>query len=87
MSLSDTKDSAKYWVKALKFKNNSIAKSALAEFVFRISTPGVDVERTNQVQTRSNDVYNNRRNDLFQLITKDLHIYVIESINDLGVTT
>ena len=63
MSLSDTKDSAKYWVKALKFKNNSIAKSALAEFIFRLSTPGVDVERTNQVQTSSNDVYNNRRND------------------------
>ena len=63
VSLSDTKDSEKYWVKAIKFKNNSIAKSALAEFVFRISTPGVDVERTNQVQTRSNDVYNNRRND------------------------
>ena len=47
VSLSDTKDSEKYWVKAIKFKNNSIAKSALAEFIFRLSTPGLDVERTN----------------------------------------
>ena len=40
----------------------------------------------NQGKTISNEFYKNRRTYLLQILTKALHIYDIESINDLGVT-
>ena len=86
MSSSDAKYSARYWLKALKFTDNSVAKSELVESISRISTPGVGLERMNQGQTISNEVYKNMRTYFLHILTKSLHIYDIESINDLGVT-
>ena len=48
MYSSYAKYSAKYWLKALNFTDNSVAKSELVEIIFSISTPGVGLERTNQ---------------------------------------
>ena len=86
MSSSDAKYSEKYWLKALNFTDNYVAKSELVEIVFRISNHGVGLERKNQGQNISNEVYKNRRTNLIQIPTKALQIYGIESINDLGVT-
>ena len=86
MYTSDAKYSGKYCFEALKFTDNSVAESELVEIIFRISTPGVGLERINQGQTISNEVYKKRRTDLLQITTKALQIYGIESINDLGVT-
>ena len=86
MSSSDDKYSSKYWLKALKFTDDSVAKSELVDIVFRIFTPGVGLDRMNQGQTISNEVYKNRRTNLLQIRAKTLRIYNIESINDLGVT-
>ena len=86
MSSSDAKYSARYWLKALKFTDNYVAKSELVYIIFRISTPGVGLERINKGQTISNEVYRNMRTYFLHILTKYLHIYDIESINDLGVT-
>ena len=86
MSSSYAKYSSRYWLKDLKFTDNSVAESELVEIIFRVSTPGVGLERINQGQTISNEVYKKRRTDLLQITTKALQIYGIESINDLGVT-
>ena len=73
-------------MKALKFTDDSVAKSELVDIIFRIFTPGVGLDRMNQGQTISNEVYKNRRTNLLQILAKTLRIYNIESINDLGVT-
>ena len=86
MSSSDAKYSTKYWFKSLKFTDNSIVKSELVAIIFRISTPGLSLERMNQGQTISNEVYKNRRTNFLHILTKFLHIYDIESINDLSFT-
>ena len=86
MSSSYAKYSGKYCLKTLKFTDNSVAESELVDIIFRISTPGVGLERMNQGQTISNEVYKNRRTDLLQITTKALQIYGIDIINDLGVT-
>ena len=46
---SDAKYSEKYLFKTLKFTDNSVAESELVEIIFRISTPGVGLERMNQI--------------------------------------
>ena len=40
----------------------------------------------NQGQTIINEVYKNRRTYFLKILTKALHIYDLESINDVGVT-
>ena len=77
MSSSDAKYSEKYWLKALKFTDNYVAKSELVEIVFRISNHGVGLERKNQGQNISNEVYKNSRTYLLQILTKTLHVYYI----------
>ena len=71
-------------MKDLNFTDNYVAKSELVQIVFRISTPVVGLDRMNQGQTISNEVYKNRRTYFVQILTKALHIYYIESINDVG---
>ena len=73
-------------MKSLKFTDNYVAKSELVDIISIISTPGVGLERMNQGQTISNEVYRNMRTYFLHILTKSLHIYDIESINDLGVT-
>ena len=38
-----------------------------------------------QGQAISKEVYTNRKNGLIHILTRALHIYGLESINDLGV--
>ena len=71
-------------MKDLNFTDNYVAKSELVQIVFRISTPVMGLDRMNQGQTISNEVYKTRRTYFLQILTKDLHIYYIESINDVG---
>ena len=85
MSSSDAKVSKKYMVKDLKFTNNSIFESALAEVIFMLFNHGVGFERMKQGQTISNEVkisgghiyFSSELNLLTCMVLRVLMIYVL----------